>query len=135
MKRIQSVLGDQHDAIVARGLDREPGISAYLAGENAFSYGLLYQQGRAASRAPAGRGLASLEAHTATALPPVGALAQRRSQRTASQPASTVAPAIAMAGTRCWSAVRATRRAPLRTGSGAAAQTDVPVCAARWPRR
>jgi CHAD domain-containing protein len=44
MKKIQSVLGDQHDAIVARGVDRELGISAHLAGENAFTYGLLYQE-------------------------------------------------------------------------------------------
>jgi len=44
LKKIQSVLGDQHDAIVARGVDRELGISAHLAGENAFTYGLLYQQ-------------------------------------------------------------------------------------------
>ena len=38
------MLGDQHDATVARGVDRELGISAHLAGENAFTYGLLYQQ-------------------------------------------------------------------------------------------
>jgi CHAD domain-containing protein len=44
MKKIQSVLGDQHDGIVARGVDRELGISAHLAGENAFTYGLLYQE-------------------------------------------------------------------------------------------
>jgi len=44
LKEIQSVLGDQHDAIVTRGVDRELGISAHLAGENAFTYGLLYQQ-------------------------------------------------------------------------------------------
>jgi CHAD domain-containing protein len=44
MKKIQSVLGDHQDAVVARGVDRELGIGAYLAGENAFSYGLLYEQ-------------------------------------------------------------------------------------------
>lgn len=44
MKKIQSVLGDQHDAIVARGVDRDLGIGAHLAGENAFTYGLLYQE-------------------------------------------------------------------------------------------
>ena len=43
MKKIQSVLGDQHDAIVARGVDRDLGISAHLAGENAFTFGLMYQ--------------------------------------------------------------------------------------------
>ena len=42
MKKIQSVLGDHQDAVVARGVDRELGISAHLAGENAFTFGLLY---------------------------------------------------------------------------------------------
>lgn len=44
MKRVQTVLGDHQDAIVARGVDRELGVSAHLAGENAFSYGLLYER-------------------------------------------------------------------------------------------
>jgi len=44
MKRIQSVLGDHQDAVVARGVDRELGISAFQAGENAFSFGLLYDR-------------------------------------------------------------------------------------------
>ena len=42
MKRVQSVLGDHQDAVIARQVERELGISAHLAGENAFSYGLLY---------------------------------------------------------------------------------------------
>jgi CHAD domain-containing protein len=42
MKRIQSVLGEHQDAVIAREVERDLGISAYLAGENAFSYGLLY---------------------------------------------------------------------------------------------
>jgi CHAD domain-containing protein len=42
MKQVQSVLGDHQDAVIARQVERELGISAYLAGENAFSYGLLY---------------------------------------------------------------------------------------------
>ena len=42
MKRVQSVLGDHQDAVIARQAERELGISAHLAGENAFSYGLLY---------------------------------------------------------------------------------------------
>ena len=42
MKKIQTVLGDHQDAVVARGVDRELGISAHLAGENAFTFGLLY---------------------------------------------------------------------------------------------
>ena len=44
MKKIQTVLGDHQDAVVARGVDRELGISANLAGENAFTFGLLYDQ-------------------------------------------------------------------------------------------
>ncbi|MGH3123539.1 MAG: CHAD domain-containing protein, partial [Streptosporangiaceae bacterium] len=44
MKKIQSVLGDHQDAVVARGVDRELGIGAHLAGENAFTYGLLYER-------------------------------------------------------------------------------------------
>jgi len=42
MKRVQAVLGDHQDAVIARQVSRELGISAHLAGENAFSYGLLY---------------------------------------------------------------------------------------------
>jgi CHAD domain-containing protein len=44
MKQVQTVLGDHQDAIVARGVDRDLAISAHLAGENAFSYGLLYER-------------------------------------------------------------------------------------------
>ena len=71
MKKVQSVLGDHQDAVVARGVDRELGIGAHLAGENAFSYGLLYEREdqqaarlrakaqRAWKRTPAGRTSAS----------------------------------------------------------------------------
>ncbi len=44
MKKIQSVLGDHQDAVVARGVDRQLGIGAHLAGENAFTFGLLYER-------------------------------------------------------------------------------------------
>jgi CHAD domain-containing protein len=44
MKQVQTVLGDHQDAVVARGVDRELGVGAHLAGENAFSYGLLYER-------------------------------------------------------------------------------------------
>jgi CHAD domain-containing protein len=44
MKSVQTVLGDHQDAVVARGVDRELGIGAHLAGENAFTYGLLYER-------------------------------------------------------------------------------------------
>jgi CHAD domain-containing protein len=42
MKAVQSVLGAHQDAVIARQVERELGIGAHLAGENAFSYGLLY---------------------------------------------------------------------------------------------
>ena len=41
MKKLQSVLGDHQDTVIARQVERELGMSAHLAGENAFSYGLL----------------------------------------------------------------------------------------------
>jgi CHAD domain-containing protein len=43
MKQLQSVLGDHHDTVVARGVIRELGVHAHLAGDNAFTYGLLHQ--------------------------------------------------------------------------------------------
>ena len=42
--RVQSVLGDYQDSVIARQVERELGMSAHLAGENAFSYGLLYER-------------------------------------------------------------------------------------------
>ena len=44
MKRVQSVLGDHQDSVIARQAERKLGISAHLAGENAFSYGLLHER-------------------------------------------------------------------------------------------
>jgi CHAD domain-containing protein len=44
MKQVQSVLGDHQDAVIARQAARELGIAAHLAGENAFSYGLLFER-------------------------------------------------------------------------------------------
>ena len=43
MKQLQSVLGDHHDTVVARAAIRDLGIHAHLAGDNAFTYGVLYQ--------------------------------------------------------------------------------------------
>jgi CHAD domain-containing protein len=43
MKKVQSMIGDHQDTVLARQAARELGISAHLAGENAFSYGLLYE--------------------------------------------------------------------------------------------
>jgi len=44
MKAVQSVLGYHQDAVTARTVAREIGISAHLAGENAFSFGLLNER-------------------------------------------------------------------------------------------
>ena len=44
MKNMQSVLGDHQDAVIAREVDRQFGMAAHLAGENAFTYGLLYER-------------------------------------------------------------------------------------------
>jgi CHAD domain-containing protein len=43
VKKIQSVLGDHHDSVVARAAIRELGVQAYLAQENSFTFGLLYE--------------------------------------------------------------------------------------------
>jgi len=44
MKKLQSVLGEHQDAVIARRVARELGMSAHLAGENAFTYGVLYDR-------------------------------------------------------------------------------------------
>ncbi len=44
MKKVQSVLGDHQDAVIARQAARDLGIGAHLAGENAFTYGLLNER-------------------------------------------------------------------------------------------
>ena len=44
VKSLQSVLGAHQDAVIARQAERELGIEAHLAGENAFTYGLLYER-------------------------------------------------------------------------------------------
>jgi CHAD domain-containing protein len=43
MKKVQSCLGEHQDAVLARQSARDLGIGAHLAGENAFTYGLLYE--------------------------------------------------------------------------------------------
>jgi CHAD domain-containing protein len=44
MKAVQSVLGDHQDAVTARTAARAIGMQAHLAGENAFSFGLLNER-------------------------------------------------------------------------------------------
>jgi CHAD domain-containing protein len=41
-KKLQTVLGDHHDLVVARDLLRRVGVEAHLAGDNAFTYGRLH---------------------------------------------------------------------------------------------
>jgi CHAD domain-containing protein len=43
VKQVQSALGDHHDSVVARAAIRELGVQAHLAGENAFTFGVLYE--------------------------------------------------------------------------------------------
>ena len=44
MKKLQSTLGDHHDAVVARDTARDIGVRAHLAGENAFAFGILHER-------------------------------------------------------------------------------------------
>ena len=44
MQAVQSVLGDHQDAVTAREVARELGVQAHLAGESAFSFGLLNER-------------------------------------------------------------------------------------------
>jgi CHAD domain-containing protein len=46
MKKVQSSLGAHQDAVLARQSARDLGIGAHLAGENAFTYGLLHEHER-----------------------------------------------------------------------------------------
>ena len=44
MKEVQSALGDHQDAVIAQAAARDIGVHAHLAGENAFSFGLLQER-------------------------------------------------------------------------------------------
>jgi CHAD domain-containing protein len=44
MKDVQSALGGHQDAVIVRATAREIGVQAHLAGENAFSFGLLHER-------------------------------------------------------------------------------------------
>jgi CHAD domain-containing protein len=43
VKKVQLVLGDHHDSVVTRATVRDLGVQAHLAGENAFTFGVLYE--------------------------------------------------------------------------------------------
>jgi CHAD domain-containing protein len=44
MKDVQSALGSHQDAVIVRATARDIGVQAHLAGENAFSFGLLRER-------------------------------------------------------------------------------------------
>lgn len=44
MRRVQSLLGDYQDSVIARQLERDLAISAAQAGEDTFTYGVLYER-------------------------------------------------------------------------------------------
>jgi CHAD domain-containing protein len=44
LKKVQSVLGGHQDTVVARAAIRDLGVRAHLGGDNAFTYGLLYER-------------------------------------------------------------------------------------------
>jgi CHAD domain-containing protein len=48
-KKLQGLLGDQHDLVVLRPLLRELGVSAHLDGTNGFTFGLMYGNAVAAA--------------------------------------------------------------------------------------
>jgi CHAD domain-containing protein len=50
MKNMQTSLGDHQDAVIARNTLREIGVRAHLAGENAFTFGLLHEHNSTAVR-------------------------------------------------------------------------------------
>jgi CHAD domain-containing protein len=43
-KKLQSVLGDHQDAVIARGTARDLGVTSFMGGENAFSFGLFHER-------------------------------------------------------------------------------------------
>jgi CHAD domain-containing protein len=44
LTRLQTVLGEHQDAVITRGVTRDLAVRAHLAQENAFAYGVLYEQ-------------------------------------------------------------------------------------------
>ena len=50
MKAVQSVLGEHQDDVTAHAMAREVGVHAHLAGENAFTFGLLAERAHRDSR-------------------------------------------------------------------------------------
>ncbi|HEV2633583.1 MAG TPA: CYTH and CHAD domain-containing protein [Actinocrinis sp.] len=44
MKKLQTVLGDHQDAVIASATVREMGMIAHMSGENGFTYGILHER-------------------------------------------------------------------------------------------
>jgi CHAD domain-containing protein len=65
LKQLQSALGAHQDAVIARATARDIGVHAHLAGDNAFSFGLLHERAH----------------HQATAAEHQGSRAWRRAYR------------------------------------------------------
>jgi CHAD domain-containing protein len=55
MKRLQAELGAHQDTVIARQVVRGLGMTAHLAGENAYTYGLLHARDTAAAQRHAAR--------------------------------------------------------------------------------
>jgi CHAD domain-containing protein len=43
MEAVQELLGEHQDSVTSRGVIRELGVAAHLAGENGFTFGLLHE--------------------------------------------------------------------------------------------
>jgi CHAD domain-containing protein len=68
-KKLQSILGDQHDAVVARATTRDIAVHAHLAGENTFSLGIVHEACDRDARSLAARGEARADRMLAGGVP------------------------------------------------------------------
>jgi CHAD domain-containing protein len=55
MEDLQDLLGEHQDAVTARTLHRQLGAAAHAAGENGFTFGMLWAEEDAAARAARAR--------------------------------------------------------------------------------
>ncbi len=77
MKQVQSVIGDHQDGVIARQAARDLGIGAHLAGENAFSYGLLYEREQHRARQRQAEARNGVAAGVPPEVPPVDELGRQ----------------------------------------------------------
>ena len=99
MKRLQSVHGAHQDTVIARQAERQLGIEAHLAGENAFTYGLLYEREVRPPRG-CGPGQPGVEERVPPPLPELDALAGGGRGRPRSRPTGTREACGTAAGVR-----------------------------------